>query len=288
MGFRPKRFYFVFLTSTRMHYLLNFILRYKNTLLYAALAFLALGLTVHSHAYHQSQFFNSSKGVVGAVYSAAAYLSSYMGLRAENHRLAEENKRLRHLLFNTQSANVPQKDTVSYNYKVIQARLIKNSFSSPRNYLTLNKGEQHGIVRDMGVITPKGVLGIVENTSEHFATVQSILNTHSSINAKIKNTQYFGSLVWHGKNYSTVQLIDVPRLVPLQVGDTIVTGGMSSIFPENIPIGIIKQYDLEASKSFYRIEVALFNDMTHVKNVYLIQNNHQEEIKALEAKTTHE
>lgn len=271
-----------------MHYILNVILRYKNTFLYGLLALLALAITVRSHSYHQSKFFNSSRGVVGYVYSAVAYMSSYVGLRAENNRLAKENEQLRNLIFNVQDTSTFPKDTASFSYEVIRAKLIKNSFSFPRNYLTLNKGSQHGVVRDMGVISPQGILGIVENTSEHFATVQSILNTKSSINAKIKNTQYFGSLIWDAEDYQVVQLIDVPRLVPLGIGDTIVTGGMSSIFPENIPIGVIKKFDLNASKSFYRIDVALFTNMTHVRNVYLIQNKHREEIKALEAKTAHE
>ena len=133
--------------------------------------------------------------------------------------------------------------------------------------------------------TSKGILGIVENTSNNFATVQSILNEKSNINAKIKNTDHFGSLVWDTKRYNVVQLVDIPRLVPLTIGDTIVTGGMSSIFPENIPIGTIRKFDLNTSKSFYNIDVALFNDMTNIKNVYIIDNSYREEILELEKQT---
>ena len=140
----------------------------------------------------------------------------------------------------------------------------------------------------MGVITTEGILGIVENTSSNFSTVQSVLNTKSNINAKIKNTDYFGSLVWDARDYRVVQLVDIPRLVPLVVGDTIVTGAMSSIFPENIPVGVIKKYDLNASKSFYNIDVELFNDMANVKNIYLIRNRNKREIEELEELTADE
>jgi len=68
-------------------------------------------------------------------------------------------------------------------------------------------------------------------------------------------------------------------------GDTIITGGMSSIFPENIPIGTIKKYDLNASKSFYNIDVALFNDMANLKNIYVIDNVDKSQILELQAKT---
>lgn len=138
----------------------------------------------------------------------------------------------------------------------------------------------------MGVITDKGILGIVENTSNNFSTVQSILSDKSTINAKIKNSNHFGSLVWENTtDYNVVQLIDIPRLVPLTIGDTIVTGAMSSIFPENIPIGTIKSFDLDNSKSFYFINVELFNDMTNIGTIYIIKNLNRKEVLELEAET---
>jgi rod shape-determining protein MreC len=67
--------------------------------------------------------------------------------------------------------------------------------------------------------------------------VISILNVRSRINAKIKKSNHFGSLVWNARSTGFVQLIDVPRLAAIRKGDTIVTGGQSVIFPENINIG---------------------------------------------------
>lgn len=271
-----------------MQRIINFILRNRNAFLYSFLALISLVITVRSHSYHQSKFFNSSKWLTGNVYGTASDVSSYFNLREENTRLVEENERLRRMLFNAENAVFEALDSSLVDYEVLSAKLIKNSFTSPRNYITIDKGRNQGVGQDMGVITTKGILGIVENVSNNFATVQSILNTKSNINAKIKHSNYFGSLVWDAKDYTTAQLVDIPRLVPLVVGDTIVTGGMSSIFPENIPIGVIKKYDLNASKSFYNIDVELFNDMVNIKNVYLIENKNREEIKALESTTTNE
>lgn len=271
-----------------MQRIINFILRYRNAFLYCFLALISLVMTVRSHSYHQSRFFNSSKWLSGSIYSSGADVSSYFGLREENRRLVEENEYLRKLLFNLEDDSVQPLDSSMVSYGVISAKLIKNSFASPRNYLTIDKGRKQGVKQDMGVITTQGILGIVENVSDNFATVQSVLNTKSNINAKIKNTNYFGSLIWTNQDYTIAQLIDIPRLVPVVVGDTIVTGGMSSIFPENIPIGTIKKYDLNESRSFYNIDVELFNDMANIKNVYLIENKNRKEIKELEAKTTNE
>nr|WP_298997330.1 rod shape-determining protein MreC [uncultured Allomuricauda sp.] len=271
-----------------MQRIINFILNYRNSFLYGFLALIALVLTIRSHSYHQSRFFNSSKWVTGKVYGNAADISGYFSLREENYRLVQENERLRKLLFNSPEKIQQTLDTTQLEYSVTNAKVIKNSFSSPRNYLTISKGSNSGIEQDMGVITTRGILGIVENTSSNFSTVQSVLNTKSNINAKIKNTDYFGSLVWDARDYRVVQLVDIPRLVPLVVGDTIVTGAMSSIFPENIPVGVIKKYDLNASKSFYNIDVELFNDMANVKNIYLIKNKNKKEIKELEELTVDE
>ncbi len=246
---------------------------------------IALAFTIQSHSYHRSKFFNSANRITGSIYSISNSITSYFDLDEENAKLLEENRRLRTLLFNKVEKDSFELDT-ALNYTVKSARIIKNSYANRDNYITIDKGKKDSIRQDMGVITAKGILGIIEHTSNKYASVQSILNTKSNINAKIKNTNYFGSLVWDTERYNVVQLEDIPRLVPLLVGDTIVTGAMSSIFPENIPIGTIKKFDLTQSKSFYSIDVELFNDMTNVKNVYVIQNINRPEVLQLESETT--
>lgn len=269
-----------------MQQIINFIIRYKNFLLYLFLLMIALGFTIQSHSYHQSSFFNSSSWLSGSIYKTSYGISSYFDLDAENKELVEENRRLRNLLFNTRLSidSIPT-DTVQGSYTIASGQVIKNSYAGRRNYITINRGERDSVKLDMGVITPKGILGIVENTSRRFATVQSILNVNSNINAKLKHTNHFGSLVWDEKDYNVVQLIDIPRLVQLNVGDTIVTGGMSSIFPENIPIGTIQKFELDRAQSFWRVDVALFNDMTNIKNVYILSNVHRAEVLRLEEET---
>jgi len=246
---------------------------------------ISLGFTIQSHSFHQSRFFNSSNWITGNIYNASNGVTSYFELQKENRALVEDNERLRRLLFNktiTDSVNI---DSVQLTYTVTPAKIIKNSYADHRNYITIDKGELDRVKIDMGVITDHGILGIIENTSNKFATVQSILNEKSNINAKIKNTDHFGSLVWNSNNYNIVQLVDIPRLVPLLVGDTIVTGAMSSIFPEGIPIGTINKFNLDNSENFYTIDVALFNDMTNIKNVYVVSNANRKEILELQMET---
>ena len=271
-----------------MQQIINFIFRNKNLLLYLFLLFISIALTIRSHSYHQSKFFNSANSITGGVYNASNNVTTYFNLEKENQKLVQENMRLRSILFNKEYNQEVQIDSTKFDstlitYKIIAARIIKNSYSNLDNYITINKGSKDGVIQDMGVITPDGILGIVENTSQNFSQVQSILNRKSNLNAKIKNTDNFGSLVWNTKDYNMVQLIDIPRRIPVKVGDTILTGAASSIFPENIPIGTIKGWNLDVSKSSYSIDIALFNDMSNIKNVYLVHNKDRAEIELLES-----
>ena len=245
----------------------------------------SLGFTIQSHSYHQSSFFNSSSWFTGNIYETSHSISTYFDLDVENEKLVEENKRLRNLLFNQKTDQPLALDSLQARYTIASAQVIKNSYADRRNYITINKGEKDSVKMDMGVITSNGILGIIENTSNHFATIQSILNVNSNINAKLKNTNHFGSLIWNEEAYNTVQLIDIPKLVPLVIGDTIVTGGMSSIFPENIPIGTIKKFELGNAQSFWQVDITLFNDMTNIKNVYIVNNENRPEIIQLEEET---
>jgi rod shape-determining protein MreC len=136
----------------------------------------------------------------------------------------------------------------------------------------------------MGVINSSGIIGIVDKTSKNYATVISILNVKSQINAKIKKSNHFGSLVWNGKSTGFVQLIDVPRLASVRKGDTIVTGGQSVIFPENIGVGTINNIYVDNKTNYYTLNIKLFNDMTNLGHVYIIKSKDREEILNLEKK----
>jgi rod shape-determining protein MreC len=135
----------------------------------------------------------------------------------------------------------------------------------------------------MGVTNPLGIVGIIEKSSAHYSTVQSILNVRSRINAKIASSEYFGSLIWDGNDPTIVQLIDIPNVAQIQKGDRIVTGGMSSIFPEGIPIGSVSSFELNKAQSDYIINVKLFNDLRALRTTYVIVNKDQKEVQQLDS-----
>ncbi|UYW01338.1 rod shape-determining protein MreC [Flavobacterium agricola] len=275
-----------------MQQIINFIYKNSNLLLFLLLLCISLGLTFQSHSYHRSKVVNSANFVTGGTYQQVSNLNEYFNLKNQNEQLVQENMYLKGILYNTSDTTLnhldffPQKITYTDTlYRVTSAKVINNSYNKPNNYLTINKGNKHHIEQDMGVVNSLGLVGIVEKTSTNYATVQSILNIKSEINAKVKNSNHFGSLTWNAKDVAFVQLIDVPRLAQLRKGDTIVTGGKSEIFPEDIPIGQVEKVYLDTDTNNYTIEVRLFNDMTNLGNIYILDNINKAEIKALEQET---
>lgn len=271
-----------------MQQIISFIIKNSNRLLFLLLLIISLTLTIKSHSYHRSEYVNSANAVTGTVYEKINEANEYLSLKEKNKELASENALLKELLFNKKDTLLTSKTVFRNdlnNFNVVVAKTVKNSFNKRENYITINAGSLAGIKTDMGVVNDKGIVGLIEKTSANFSTIQSILNTKSKINAKIKNSDHFGSLVWDGKNVGFAQLIDVPRLASLRKGDSIVTGGNSDIFPENIPIGKIDKIFIDKKTNYYTINVRLFNDMTSIGYVYVIENKKRKEKQQLEVET---
>lgn len=270
-----------------MQQIINFVLRNKTFLLFLLLFFVSITLTIQSHSYHKSKFINSANFFTGGIYEGASNVSNYFDLKTQNEILVEENNTLRSQILNGLDSSVTTTskiDTITFNgrYRIQTAKIINNNYSVSKNYLTINKGEKHELKEDLAVITSKGILGIIDNTSNGYARVLSILNTKSRINAQLKSSNHIGSLIWNAKSSSTVQLTDISKFAPVKQGDTIVTGGQSSIFPQGLPIGIVDDFVLDISGDTYTINVKLFNDMTNLSHVYIIENLDTDEIKQLE------
>lgn len=274
-----------------MQQIFNFIYKNSNRLLFLLLLGISLFLSIQSHSYHRSKIISSANFLSGGVYERINNVSEYLNLRTQNDALAQENAKLRSLIFNSKDTiSIPKFDSIKGLHKtnIIVSKVIHNNFNTHENYLTINSGTLQGVKQDMGVINSLGIVGIIDNTSENYSTVISILNVKSQINAKLKKSNHFGSLSWNGKSTGFVQLTDVPRLASIRKGDTIVTGGQSVIFPENINIGTIDLIKMDNETHYYTIEVKLFNDMTNLGHVYIIKSKDREEIINLEKRSKNE
>lgn len=276
-----------------MRQIVYFIRKFRYFLLFLLLEVIALIFTIQHHSYHTSKFVSSANTISGGFYTKINAINEFFVLKTENKLLIEENVRLKNLLEKKENIFIEEiskvMDTSKYfqKYDYSVAKVINNNFTKKNNTLTINKGTNHGLSADLGVINSTGVIGIIENTSSNYATVMSILNNNSNLNVRIKNSDHYGTLIWDGITYTTTQLRDLPRQASIKVGDTVITGGKSAIFPEGINIGIIKDFKFE-NNQYQQINVLLFNDMSAIGYVQIVKNLQKSEQKNLEQKTTNE
>ncbi len=273
-----------------MQQLFYFFQKNKYFLFFLFLEVIAVALIINNHSFHRSKFISSTNYITGSIYEQTSGLSEYLNLKEKNLNLSKENTLLKNKLDKLYSiidnVNVTVIiDSLNYNqnYKYINGKIISNNYSSSDNFITINRGIKNGVSNEMAVINNKGVIGITDNTGNKYARVQSILNANSKINASFKNSNHFGTLIWNGEKYNIVQLTDIPRQATFKIGDTIITGGRSTIFPKGIPIGTVSKMPKKLSAT-NTIDVKLFNDMSNLGHIYIITNLNKNEIKSLENK----
>ena len=273
-----------------MRSILLFLSKNYFVFLFLFLELFCFWLVVQNNTYQRASIVNSSNYLAAKSYQINHEVFGYFGLKKVNADLAVENAKLRsQSLFGFakyRSGDFVFEDTIyNQNFVFSSATVVNNSINRRNNYLTLNKGYKHGIKAEMGVFSSNGVIGIVKDVSENYCTVLSVLHKNSSISAKIKNTGYFGSLIWDGADFKYGNLVDIPSHVKIQYGSQITTSGYSSIFPEGIPIGSIKTATLLPGESFLTVGIEFYEDMSNIQQVYIVKNLLKREKNALETKT---
>lgn len=268
-----------------MRTLLRFIQRYSNLLLFLMLETIAITFIVRGNSYQRSKLVGLNREITGFTYSMVDGAREYFSLRQVNQTLAEENMKLRNRLdllgSKMDTTLVIQEKREAYRYFFVPSKIIHNNVYKQYNYITLDKGKKDGVFKDMGVISDQGVVGIVLESSQNFATVIPILNRDFRLSVKIKSNDYAGILQWEGDSPLYAMLSEIPFHVNIMESDTILTSGFSSIFPEGIEVGIIESYVLEKG-NFYDIKVKLSTDFQQLFHVNVIRNFRQEEQLNLE------
>ncbi|MGJ8683423.1 MAG: rod shape-determining protein MreC [Nonlabens sp.] len=272
-----------------MQQIINFLIKYRNLLLYLSLLLVALVFTIQSHSYHRNSFVHSTGNITGSFLNSRSNIYEYFDLKEENERLRLENASLRMKNLASGDTLLGQETTFVFTdsvpFKVFPSRVIKNDYSKRNNFITLDIGSNQGVKVDMGVITTDGIVGIIDISNKRFSRVISILNSDMSLNAQIKGSNVIGSLTWDGNDPYVMSLIDVPRLAQVKQGDTIVTGRQSTTFPPDILIGTIKNAQLVENGSRYQIDVELFNDMTNLGTAYVIKNRDKQALQVIDTLT---
>ncbi|WKD84984.1 Cell shape-determining protein MreC [Polaribacter huanghezhanensis] len=250
------------------------------------LELIAVFFTINNNDFQKSKFISSANEITGGFYEKTSQISNYFNLKNQNDELMLENNNLKNLVEKyTSKADstvfISVIDSTKYHqkYTYTAAKTYRNNYHNPNNILLINKGKDQGVYKEMAVVNSKGIIGITDKVSANYARVQSILNSNSKINAKLKNSFHFGTLVWNGQDYNIVQLEDLPRQANVKVGDTIITGGKSTIFPEGILIGTVQKINAQSNNN--SIDIKLFNDMSNIGYVYVVTALDKKEINTL-------
>lgn len=264
------------------------IVKNGSIVLFVILQCVSLFWVVKYNQVQQKIYLHSYQLAANQLTSRYKNVVNYFNLRKQYDSVSAENARLLSHMINASLQSDPRKDSLvldagsKESYQLIPARVVNNSLEKRNNTLTLDKGGRHHIAPGMGVITSKGIVGIVTDTSAHYSLVLSVLHGNSNISARLKRGGFFGSLVWDGRNPSLMQLEAIQKYADVRLGDTVVTSGYSTIFPKGLPIGTVDVYRVKDGSFTYDIQVALSQSLTNVDQVYVVNINFKGEKEALE------
>lgn len=273
-----------------MRNLLYFFIKNNAFFVFMLLEIISFYMIVNNNEKQNQVFVSSANSFSGSFFERFDKITRYWNLGEVNEELARDNKRLLEQLPNAQFDETIDtifiKDTLyQQQYEYIPALVVNNSVNRYNNYLTLNRGKSHGVTPNSGVISGSGIVGIVQKTSSNYTSVISVLHRSTKISAKLKQNDYFGSLTWKGDNSEQMNLEAIPKHAEVEVGDTIVTSGYSTMFPKGVMIGIVETTDLVNGSNFYDIKVKLSCDMNNISHVFVVNNLMREEQETLEAAT---
>ncbi len=271
-----------------MHNLWTLIQRYHFFLLFLLLQIIALTLTVSKQQYHQSSFLHSGNILSAKIYKQFNNITSYFALKDVNRKLMEEyaqllDQRVESFIFPDTCVYLAEDPASKRRYTYMHAEVINNSIIRRNNFITLNKGSAHGVKPDMGIITPEGVAGIIMNVSKNFSVAMSLLHSDMLVSTRILKTNHLGTLRWEGVDYRKASMIYVPPHLELNAGDTIVTSGYSTVFPKNIFIGTINDWEVRRGENFYSLDIDLALDFNKLSYVYIVKNLMKSEQEELES-----
>lgn len=280
-----------------MHDLISFIVRFSSWLVFTFYVVLSCILLFNNNPFQHHVILTSANSVSSSVYGVANNVTSYFNLRGINEDLQLQNAELETevIALRNQVAAYKLRDFADSvqtveplrQYGFIIAHVINNSISKPYNYITIEKGSADGLRPEMGVVDQTGVVGVVNVVGEHYSRIISLLNPDLRISCKLKGSEVFGSLVWDGKNSDEALLEELPKHTVYEEGDTIITSGYSSMFPEGIPVGIVMKSATADDDNFFTLRIKLLTDFSQLSTVRIIENKRIDEIKEVEASDLH-
>jgi len=213
------------------------------------------------------------------VYGVTAYPLQLVHAAAENRVLKREVADLRNQVYSLEEyksearrlekiVNYHPVYAASYNQLVagVTGRNPGNWFQT----LTIDRGSSDGVADNLPVVTPDGLVGRILNVTAHTATVLLITDPRSGVGSMVLQTGVPGIVEGLSSGTGDVVLANVPIIQSLQKGQTVITSGTGSMFPQGIPIGTITSVSNETGGLFKTATVHPFADLNRLEEVIVL------------------
>lgn len=273
-----------------MKNLIHFIMRYSAWFVFTFYVIISLVLLFTGNNYQRAVYLTSANVVTGSIYKGASQVTGYFNLKSINRDLQANNALLQNEVLNLKNQLAHYKVLSSDSllpmgypdrFGYVAAAVINNNTSHPKNFFTIDKGSLDGIKSGMGVVDHNGITGIVNVTGPHMSRVISLLNEAQHFSVKLKDTEFVGSLSWKGGDPTIGYVEEMPRHAAYIIGDTIVTSGYSTTFPEGIPVGTVLARVKSGDDSFFTLKIKLASNFRSLSTVRVIKDIYKSEIDSL-------
>lgn len=243
------------------------------------------------NSYQGSVYLSTANAVSARLLRGQDKVTSYFGLAEKNRALVTQNAALQerilaleamsaqHLLDSLSKEEALQR-VHRTGYRITPAQVVDKSINKTDNYITLDRGIADGVEPDMGVMGIDGIVGVVYKCTEHYSLVMPLLNSKSSVSCKVQGSD-IGYLQWEGGDPRYAMLHDLPRYSDVAVGDTIVTSGNSSFFPEGLMVGVVNELYPSSDGLYIALKVELATQFARLEHAFVLGRMDADELAAL-------
>ena len=245
---------------------------------------------------HETFFGNWNNTVAGKVNSYYNEWAYFFDLKTTNAKLVAENVALRNELaqnfipYDTSVKSgtlILRKDSLEKIRKFFYypAKVVGNSFTLQKNYITIERGALQGVKKDMAAISPDGsIVGVVVEVNDNYSKIMSLLHRNSKVSAMLKRDRIAGSMEWDGKSPEILLLKNISKSASPKIGDTVLTSPYSSSFPAQLMIGRVTSIIKDPSSNFLTLNIKSATNFYNLEFVYLVQNKRMEAQANIEQK----
>lgn len=201
----------------------------------------------------------------------------------ENEQLRRENDELK-LKLNQLQSKAAEADRLAallnfrqsqHNVPMLTARVIGTSADTASQTIYLDRGERDGIRRNMGVITPDGVVGKIVESYRDTSQVLLLTDKDSGVGAMLADSREQSPVGGTGEPLLSMKYIPTDDTV--NVGERVVTSGMDRIFPRDLPVGTIAE--IKAGRPFQTVRVKPAANLQRLEEVIVLLSLHPLEQK---------